>query len=66
MDFAPLNSEPIDPLVIDAAAAAVLTGERKGVSRWPSQSGGRFSRLDGIFLGFAAAVVLVAASLLLV
>jgi hypothetical protein len=66
MDFEPLNSEPIDPHVMDAAAGSVFTGERKGMSRWTPKWGGRFSRLDVIFLGAIAAVVLVVvASLLL-
>jgi len=59
MDFEPLNPEPIDPRVIDAASASVFTGDRKGMSRWTPKWGGRFSRLDVIFLGAIAAVVLV-------
>jgi hypothetical protein len=33
MELEPLNSEPIDPRVIDAASGSVFTGERKGMSR---------------------------------
>ena len=65
MDFEPLNSEPIDPHVIDAASGSVFTGERQGMSRWTPEWGGRFSRLDVIFLGVIVAVVLVVVALLL-
>jgi len=65
MDFEPLNPEPIDPRVIDAASGSVFTGERTGMSRWTPKWGGRFSRLDVIFLGTIAAIVLVVVALLL-
>jgi hypothetical protein len=58
-DFEPLNPEPIDPRVVDAASGSVFTGDRKGMSRWTPQWGGRISRLDVILLVFVAVVVLV-------
>jgi len=64
MDFEPLNPEPIDPRVIDAASGSVFTGERRGMSRWTPKWGGRFSRLDVIFLAVVGTVVLVVVALL--
>jgi hypothetical protein len=58
MSFPPVNPEPIDPRVVDAAAGSVFTGERKGMSRWTPKWGGRFSRADIILLGLIAVVVL--------
>ena len=63
MDFEPLNPEPIDPLVIDAASGSA--GERKGMSRWTPKWGGRFSRQDVIVLGVIASVVVAVVALLL-
>ena len=51
--------DPIDPEQTDAAAGSVYTGERRGMMRWTPKWGGRFSRLDVIFLGVIAVVVLV-------
>jgi hypothetical protein len=55
----PGNPDPIDPHLADAASGSVFTGDRKGISRWTPKWGGRFSRLDVIFLVLVTIVVLV-------
>jgi hypothetical protein len=67
MDINPvdINTEPIDPLVRDAASGSVFTGERTGMNRWTPKWGGKFSFPDVIFLAIIAVVILVIAALII-
>jgi len=63
-DFPPILDPP-DPNATDAAAASVFVGERTGMNRWTPKWGGKFSRLDVIFLAIIGVVILVIAALII-
>jgi len=65
MEFEPLNSEPIDPRVIDAASGSVFTGERKGMSRWTPKWEADSRGWRSFSWGLSPPVILVVVALLL-
>ena len=65
MGVPPINPEPIDPRMIDAAEGSVFTGERKGMNRWTPKWGSALSRSDVIVFAVIGLVVLVIAALII-
>jgi hypothetical protein len=65
MSVPPINPEPIDPRMVDAAEGSVFTGDRKGMSRWTPKWGGRISRADAMLFAIIAIVVLAVAAVII-
>jgi hypothetical protein len=65
MELPPINHEPIDPRMVDAAEGSVFTGERQGMNRWTPKWGSSFSRPDIIVFAIIGGALLLVAALII-